>query len=160
MVLSGVLACIAAVQIESSLGRPACWMEERWRCGLTDVSKNPADGLGIGQEGNEREGSTARRADQGECLVDAGQQGGPLGRPGGGGGAWTFGNFVRSRLTCGGCRGLGDGSLVGKNICPSSRVFGLCPGSDKGPQGDIGSKGPMVAVLIPGEHVFGVMGLQ
>ena len=59
-----------------------------------------------------------------------------------------MGNLVRSRLTCGGCRGLGDGSLVGKNICPSSRVFGLCPGSDKGPQGGIGSKGPMVAVLV------------
>ena len=55
---------------------------------------------------------------------------------------------MRGRLTCGGCRGLGDGSLLGNEICRQGRIFGLSPGSDKGSQRCIGSEGSMVAVPV------------
>ena len=32
--------------------------------------------------------------------------------------------------------------------CGGDRIFGFCPGGDKGPQGGIGSEGPMVAVAV------------
>ncbi len=44
-------------------------MKERWGSGLTEVSENLADGIGIGQKGDERERAAAGGADQGERLA-------------------------------------------------------------------------------------------
>jgi hypothetical protein len=58
-------------------------VEEGRRSGLSDVGQDLCDGLGVGQKGDEREGSLAGWADQREGFIDPSQETGPPGRWGG-----------------------------------------------------------------------------
>jgi len=64
------------------------------------MDQNPGDGIGVGQERDERERRLTGGADEGKDFIDPSQEDGPPGGPGGGG---------VGGLGCGGlgCLGLG-----------------------------------------------------
>ncbi len=70
---------------ELGLGWPPGGMDERGRGGFADMGEDSGNGLGMGEEGDKREGCLAGRTDQGENFIDPGEEGRPLGRAGGGG---------------------------------------------------------------------------
>ncbi len=80
----GDLVCFrpAGPHGELGLGRSPGGMEERGRGGLTDVGEDLCDGLGIGEERDEREGRLAGGTDEGEDLSRSGPGGRPIWRVG------------------------------------------------------------------------------
>ena len=143
----GGLFCFptGARHVELGLGWPPGWMKERGRRGLPDMGQDLCDGLRLGEERDECEGCLAGWADEGEDLVDASQEGGPLGRTGGGGircppfcplwlGRWDRVGFREGKP---GTRGLSREGII---------LLG--PGGDQRPQGRIGCEDPVVAVAV------------
>ncbi len=86
---------------ELGLGGPPCGVESGRRDGLADVGEELGDGQGIGEDRDEGEGRLTGGTDQGEDLIDPGEERGPAG--GSGRGRWE----VRS----GGLFGLGVGPV-------------------------------------------------
>ena len=77
---------------EIGLRRSPGGMGEWGQGGLADMGQDLCDGLRLGEERDECEGCLAGWADEGEDLIDPGQQSGPLG--------WTGGGCIRC-LPCG-----------------------------------------------------------
>jgi hypothetical protein len=109
------------------------------------MGQDLCDGLGLGEEGDERERFLAGGADQGEDFIDPSQKSRPPGGTGGGGircvrlsPLWLD---SRSRRGCRE-RKRGLGSLSGQDI--------VLPGllGDQRPQGRIGGKNPVVSVAV------------
>jgi hypothetical protein len=118
-------------------------MEEWGRGGLTDVGQDSGDVLQVGEERDKGEGFLAGGADEGEDLIDPGQEGGPSG--------WSGGRGIRCSRLCPlrlGSRGGGfcrerrkwTGRLTGQDVVL------LGPGGDQRPKGGVGGEDPMVAV--------------
>ena len=61
------------------LGWAPGWMVERGRGGLADMGQDLCDGLGLGEERDEREEFLAGWTDQGEDFIDPGQESRPPG---------------------------------------------------------------------------------
>jgi hypothetical protein len=107
-------------------------MGERGGGRLADMDQNPGDGIGVGQERDERERRLAGGTDEGKDFIDPSLQGGPPGRPGGGGvgGVGWLCLWLGSRGR-GGCRERkrGTGRLSGQREVLEG------PGRDEGSQG-------------------------
>jgi hypothetical protein len=86
----GGLVCLPTAGPHGELGlRRSPGGMDQWRGGgLIDVGEDSVDGLRVGEECDEGEGSLAGWTDEGKHLVDPGQEGGPFGEPGGGGVGW------------------------------------------------------------------------
>ena len=143
----GGLVCMPTVgpHGELRLGWAPGRMGQRGRGGLADVGEDLGDGLGLGEERDEREGFPAGGTDQGEDLVDASQKRGPPGGPGGGG--------IRCGRPCPvwlGSRGRGGrrerkrgaGELSGQGIVRPG------PFGDEGSQGSVRGEDAVVAMAV------------
>jgi hypothetical protein len=120
-------------------------MKKRGRSGFTDMGQDLCDGLGVGEEGDERERRLAGWTNQGEDFVDPSQEGGPSGRPGRGGVGWLgWCRLCLVRRSRGGCweRKTWTGKLSGEGVVLPS------PGGDQRPQRSIGSENTVVSVAV------------
>jgi hypothetical protein len=65
------------IEREVSLGWGAGGTQQRRPAGKIEVGENGVDGIGIGDEGDNTHGSTTRRADERQDIIDASDEGGP-----------------------------------------------------------------------------------
>jgi len=132
--------------VKLNLGWAPGGMGERGGGGLADMGKDLCDGLGIGEERDEREGFLAGGTDQGEDLIDPGQEGGPPGGPGGGGIGW---------LRCWGLWRLGFGrggrrsqGKPGTGVLNGQGIVLVGASRNEGSQRSVGGEDPVVAVAV------------
>jgi hypothetical protein len=137
-----------------SASRPrSCWGGPRaggeWRRGRgqAEVAEDGIDGLGSGDEGDDAHVGAAVGAEQGEDLVDAGEEAGPAGAGGGAlrqvgrGGSGRFGLGSVGRVGQGVVARAGDG--VGRRLAVVATE-----GDDTFAQARIGCKDAVVAMAV------------
>jgi hypothetical protein len=137
---------VIGVELECGLGRSAGRGESGRGVREVEAAEDGADGLGVGEEGEDAHVRSAVGAAEGEDLVDAGEESGPAGA-GGGAGERPSGTVVAVR-----CR-LGAGSFGRTSFGLGGVGLVVAEGDDSGSKSCIGGEDAVIAVAVdPGRR--------